>query len=206
MGNFNSRIEGSISTQKLTRAERFYFGCPKCVTTSTTTPSSERNRPSRRARTGKRAGSWRDRRYAEVVFGECAMATTREETIPLRGGEAADRVTGSGVHRVFSYQGGDPVLSGPSLDPSHHDVSERRRVIRGIMRSACAAGTMVRPPPPPSRHPPSAPRDPRLPVARRSTRLSATSDARHSDARPTRAHPLTRSPPPSRPRPPRRSS
>ena len=43
---------------------------------------------------------------------------------------------------------------------------------------------------PPSRRPPSAPLDPRLLVARRSTRLSATSDARHSDARPTRAHPL----------------
>ena len=135
------------------------------------------------------------------------MATSREEAIPLRSGEAADRVTGSGGHRVLSYQGGDPVLSGPSLDLSNHDdVPERRRVIRGIMRSVCVAGTMVRPLPPPSRRPPSAPLDPHLLVARRSTRLSATSDARHSDARPTRAHPLPPSPPLSRPRPPRRSS
>ena len=123
------------------------------------------------------------------------MATSREEAIPLRSGEAADRVTGSGGHRVLSYQGGDPVLSGPSLDLSNHDdVPERRRVIRGIMRSVCVAGTMVRPLPPPSRRPPSAPLDPRLLVARRSTRLSATSDARHSDARPTRAHPLPLAP------------
>ena len=108
------------------------------------------------------------------------MATSREEAIPLRSGEAADRVTGSGGHRVLSYQGGDPVLSGPSLDLSNHDdVPERRRVIRGIMRSVCVAGTMVRPP---------------LPRAVRRPRRSIPVFSSHGDPPAFRRHPTRDTP------------
>lgn len=205
-GEFNSRIEGSISTEKITRAERFYFG-PKCVTTS------HHNTQFREESPVATRAHWKARgKLARPSIRGGRVRRVRDGDL-TRGGDTSARRRGSrpcdGFRRAsrLLLPGRRPGAVGtePRPEPPRRRLGEAARHPRnhaiGVRRGDHGASTS------PSLAP-SAVRAARSPSSRRPAIHPPFGDIRRATLRrsPDARSSPPPSPPPSRPRPPRRSS